>query len=170
MKILSCYEAYVEGCNDRLRRPLNGGRYKVTDFFHDNDRWLFELRYIRRFISGRDELPLFSCCTRSELAAWLKRLPALIAYKVGYDLLPGMEALFRDGVPLHLIEQERPYIQSRAFRLLEQLEQLSQALSRGIESEYSQMRKGKSRLEVLTEQASKLADHTAQIGNGHHDS
>lgn len=170
MKNQNCYASYAEGCNDRLLRPLNGGLYKVTDFRNDNDQLLFELQDIRRAISVHAVWPLSSCCTRRELASWLKRLPALIAYDIGHNLLPGMEALVRDGVPVHLIEQERPYIQSRAFRLLEQLEQLSQVLSRGIESEYSHMRKGKSRLELLTEQAIKLADRTVQIGNGHHDS
>lgn len=167
---LNCYESYVQGARHRLHSPLHEGLYKINDFRDHIDQWHCELIYIRRFIAGQDSRPQFLCCTRGELAGWLKRLPALIAYDIGHDLLPGMEALTLNGVSHKLIAQERAHVQSRAYLLLSRLDQLSQALYRGIGTEYEHMRKGKSRLESLTKHAINLADRVIQIGNSHHGS
>lgn len=167
MKMQNCFEAYEEGCRHRLRRPLHEGRYKLENFRDNMSQWNSELLYIRRFMSKQDEKPCFLCCTRAELPSWLKRLPSLIAYDIGHDLLPGMEALVHEGVPSHLIGQDRPHIQSRAMRLLYQLDQLSQVIGSGVEAQYHEMRQGRSRLESVLEQAISLADRAMQIGNNH---
>ena len=47
-------------------------------------------------------------CTAEDKHLWLKDLPTDVAFRIGYELLPGLQALTADGVDSKVIYKELP--------------------------------------------------------------
>lgn len=163
MRAANCFESCKEGEFHRLGYPLESGLYKIHDFRDQMDMWHQELVHIRWYVANLGGAGLLSCCTVPEMPRWIKGLPSAIAYDLGFKFLPALDALPMDGIPSAVLKHELPPVKSRAFRLLRELDAVSQALAPKIETEYELMRRGRPRLEPLLERAMNLADSTIQL-------
>lgn len=147
----SCYRSFCDGESLRLSRPLRQGRYKLEEQemrFLEFQRTLY---MVRDFVSGRCRCHWLGRCMSSDKHTWLKKLPQEIALELGYNLLPGLFALKKEGVP----SVDTCYLALRAdcLELLGRLEQIRCVIKKDVSIEYWHMKKGGSLLEPLIEEA-----------------
>jgi hypothetical protein len=87
----------------------------------------------------------------SDKHTWLKNLPLDIAFSLGYDLLPGLLALKKEGALC--VDRDYPAIAQDCLKLVDRCGQVRNAIRKDIKVEYRQMKQGSSLLEPLIEEA-----------------
>jgi hypothetical protein len=102
-------------------------------------------------------------CTAEDKHLWLKDLPAHIAYRLGYEVLPGLRALTADGVDSTVIHSELPIFERDCLSVVGQLEIVHQKIYKSIKVEYDQMRFGGSLLEPRLRDAVGIAKNILQL-------
>jgi hypothetical protein len=150
----SCYSAFGEGKAQRVTYPLHQGRYKLEE---REGRFIAAketLRMVREFVSGRSRCLYLGGCMASDKHTWLKNLPLDIAFSLGYDLLPGLLALKKEGALC--VDREYPAIEQDCLQLVARCEQVRNAIRKNIKVEYRQMKQGDSLIEPLIEEAMEL--------------
>jgi hypothetical protein len=90
----------------------------------------------------------------SDKHTWLKNVPLDIAFSLGYDLLPGLLALKKEGALC--VDRAYPSIEQGCITLVDHCEQVRNAIRKDIKVEYRQMKHGGSLLEPLIEEAMDL--------------
>lgn len=143
----NCYQSFGSGKVQRVTYPLHKGRYKLEEqeriFYADKET----LRMVRDFVSGRSICTFFGPCVASDKHTWLKRLPLNVAHSLGYNLLPGLLALRKEGALC--VDRDYPAIEYDCLQLLDRLELVRTAIKKDIRVEYRQMKLGGSLLEPL---------------------
>lgn len=158
MSRLDCYESFQEGQYERLTRPLPSGAYKLRELQHRLIRSQRELRHIAAFVSRRASRWGFTACTPEDKYIWLRNLPSSVAYELGYDLVPGFNALTADGVPPTQVLRRASFLEESANTLVADLECARLRIARRVAAEYENMRSGRPMLESLVARAIDLAD------------
>ena len=159
----SCFDEFHAGAAMRLTSPLPSGLYKLRNY-HDNMREIKdEVRVIAAYESGKVPASALSCCLPHEVAKWLKNVPLIAAWSLGYDLLPAFAALRFDGVNVNLLKSESPRLRVRVNALLRNLEATRMELNRGVKIEYQAMRHGSSLLEPLLGDALAILPHSVRV-------
>lgn len=153
----TCTNTFKMATNERRKCPLPHGGYKLREYGHRLGRIEQDLVTIRLFVSTGRRDALYSC-TYEDKATWLKDLPTLMAYRLGYDLIPSFLALPADGVPQLVIASLEPEINERVNDLLAELELVRQRITKNIGLEYDRMRFGDPMLEPLVYDALRLAE------------
>ena len=156
----SCFDEFHAGAAMRLTSPLPNGLYKLRNF-HDNMREIRdEVRVIAAYENGKAPASALSCCLPHGVAKWLKNVPLIAAWGMGYDLLPAFAALRFDGVNVNLLKSESPRLKARVNALLRNLEATRMKLNSGVKIEYRAMRRGSSLLEPLLGDALAILPHS----------
>ena len=89
-------------------------------------------------------------CTFEDKAFWLRHVPLNVAYRMGYEIIPGLRALEADGVGRIDAESAAFAVESVMDHHLLQWDQLRNSYDRRISYEYERMRNGHSHaLEVV---------------------
>lgn len=159
----TCHEAFHQGQRLRSQHPLRSGQYKLEEC---RDRlWLChaEIGRIRRHLTSKGSPCVFRHCTTEDKHLWLKDLPAHVAHRLGYEVLPGLRALDADGACPRAIMTALPLIETECQTLLNTLESVRVIIRRSIGVEYWHMRQGGSMLEPLVERAIDIADHALSV-------
>jgi hypothetical protein len=147
MRKPSPLNSYAKGRRDRLSYPLSSGRYKLVECAERLEQCIDEIDRIRNYINGRGHRWSLMHCTTEDKHLWLKDLAAHVAYRLGYEFLPGLQALTVDGVDSITINSEIPYFERYCSSVVGQLEIVHQKIYKSINVEYNQMRLGSSLLE-----------------------
>ncbi len=98
-----CENMFLEGIQDRKKRPLSKGVYKIeelNDFInYSNDRllWIKDLKQKKVSPHWYGINPI------DENNSWVKIYPLELAYNLGFIFEPSIEALAGDGVPSKVI-------------------------------------------------------------------
>ena len=92
-----------------------------------------------------------------ERGTYLKSLPARLAERIGYDILPGIAALEGDGVPKAEVQRLVRRAETDAQRLIAECEALRLRLKGGIEHEYRAMRQNEGEWQRLLDNARECA-------------
>jgi len=150
----SCLQSFNDGKAQRVSYPLHQGRYKLEE---RERRFIFTketLRMVRDFVGGRSSCLYLGGCMASDKHIWLKNLPLDLAFLLGYDLLPGLLALKKEGALY--VDRDYPAVEQDCLKLVDCCEQVRNAIKKDIKVEYRQMKQGGSLLEPLIEEAMDL--------------
>ena len=156
----TCHDILDAARAQRTKYPLTRGRYKLDGARHTIDRWhdlvvtiTERVRTGRKFAVNENLGP----CMADERGTYLKSLPARLAERIGYDILPGIAALEGDGVPKAEVQHLLRHAETDAQRLIAECEALRLRLKGGIEHEYRAMRQNEGELLRLLDSARECA-------------
>jgi len=158
MRAKTCQEAFNWGKTSRNNHPLPFGKYKLCDLHGWLSAYRNEVVYIREMVSGRAPPYGLMRCTAEDKHVWLKGLPTCVAYWLGYNLLPALDALVHDGANPALIQRTVATIRPRVLSLLSDLEAARLRIKRNIKTEYEHMKDDDPILEPLLEEALRLTE------------
>lgn len=157
----SCVQSFNDGKAQRVSYPLHQGRYKLEEQVHNLVAVKETLRMVRDFVSGRSRCVYLVQCMSFDKHIWLKNVPLNIAYSLGYNLLPGLLALKKEGALC--VDRDYPAIEYDCEQLVNRLEQVRIAIKKDIKVEYWQMKQGGSLLEPLIDDASSLVHRALAV-------
>ncbi len=159
----TCHEAFHHGQHLRSQHPLRSGQYKLEE---SRDRlWLChaEIGRIRQHLTSKGAPCAFRHCTTEDKHLWIKDLPGHVAYRLGYEVVPGLLALGADGADRTAIIAAQPLIETECQTLLNALESARVSIRKSIGVEYWHMRQGGSMLEPLVERAIDIAEYALSV-------
>ena len=156
-------ESFERGRRARLSYPLSSGRYKLVECSERLEQCVEEISRIRDYLNGRRDRWAFMHCTVEDKHLWLKDLPSHVAYRLGYEVLPGLQALAVDGVDSTVIGIELPKFEGYCSSVVGQLEIAHMKIRKSINVEYDQMRSGRSLLEPQVRDAVGIAKRALRL-------
>lgn len=163
MRKPSPLNSFAKGRLDRLSYPLSSGRYKLVECAERLEQCIDEIDRIRNYINGRGHRWSLMHCTAEDKHQWIKDLPAHVAYRLGYEVLPGLQALTVDGVDSNTIHSEIPNFERYCSSVVLQLEIAHMKIRKSINVEYDQMRSGRSLLEPQVRDAVGIAKRALRL-------
>lgn len=158
MKYRTCREAYQHGVNSRLAYPLHSGLYKLVESKDRIERVGMEIIRISEVIAKQRHPASLMHCTLEDKAYWLREVPFNIAYRVGYEIIPGFRALVGNGVPPIQAETAAEFVESVIPQYLSLWDELGSSYNRRIAYEYERMRNGHSNAQRVVDDALSLID------------
>ena len=159
----TCHEAFEHGQHLRSRHPLPSGQYKLGECHERLQMCLDELARIRHYLIYRGNPHALQCCTTEDKHLWLKDLPAHVAHRLGFEILPGILALVADGASPSKIAVAYPMFKADCHVLLVSLESVRLTIQKSVGIEYAHMRRGGSLLEPLVDRALCIADGALRL-------
>ena len=159
----NCHEAFQYGQDLRSQHSLPSGQYKLGECRERLQLCLDELSRIRHYLICGGNPHALQRCTTEDKHIWLKDLPAHIAHRLGYEILPGILALVADGASPSKIATAYPKFEADCHTLLVSLESVRLAIQKSIGVEYDRMRRGESLLEPLVDRALRIADGALKL-------
>ena len=154
----TCYETYQESRAKRAENPLPFGHYKLTECRDRLENTAQELDRIKELVSGQGDRWSLKHCVSWDKYRWIKEVPNAVAWRLGYEVLPGLAALTGDGVSQAKINACYPTLKRDVIALLPRLEIARQAITKNIGYEYRLMRLGTPMLRPLVEEAIGLTE------------
>ena len=155
----TCHDILDAARAQRTKYPLTKGRYKLDQARHTIEDWRRLVNTIaERVRTGRKfgETECLGLCMADERGTYLKSLPARLAERIGYDILPGIAALEGDGVPKAEVQRLVRRAETDAQRLIAECEATRLRLKAGIDHEYDAVRRSESFLLGLLDAANAL--------------
>ena len=158
MTYLSCLEAFEDGVQSRLNDPLHMGLYKLSESYRQIQYVRDEVVRVAEVVNGKRSPFSLRSCTNEDKAYWLRDVPTNVAFRVGYEIIPGLRALEFDGVPKTQSENAARLIDSAIPPRLAQWDQLRNTYKNRIASEYVRMRNGQSNALLVVDDALSMID------------
>lgn len=156
-----CRVAFDEAEAFRRSVPLPSGQHKLREAASEFAQIRATVDAIADSVrTPRDYRPgqLLGMCTMDDRAFWLRRLPKILAEKLGRKILPGIAALAVDGVPPDVVAHESLEARQQAEQLLTRFEALYARLKRGIAPEYDALKRGNSEIYDLLNEVEDMTD------------
>jgi len=154
----TCFDAYAEARLARKSYPLTSGEYKLHECRDRLGSTLQELGRIQNLVSGHGNKWSLMHCTSEDKHLWLKGVLTDVAWRLGYEVIPGLRALTGDEVPKASINAVCPDVRLRVAGLMPRLELTRQLIAKDIEYEYRRMRSGDSMLKPLVTEAIQITE------------
>jgi hypothetical protein len=158
MTYRSCLEAFQDGVHSRLNYPLRMGLYKLSESYKRIQHSRDEVVRVAEVVNGKRNPFSLRSCTNEDKAYWLRDVPTNVAFRVGYEIIPGLRALEFDGVPKAQSENAVRLIESAIPPRLAQWDQLRNTYKNRIVSEYARMRNGQSNALLFLDDALSMID------------
>lgn len=157
---------------DRLaNRPfVDISAYKVRESRGNIESTISTVTEIVDFVSRAEthlQPALLGGCTSEDKAIWLKDLPNNLAYELGYNLIPAIEALSVEGVPKTAIQIFIQSMTGSVHQLLHNCDAVQAATSRSIKGEYILMKQDRSEMLRVCKDALHLADRALAFCDAH---
>jgi hypothetical protein len=127
----SCLKAFRAGVIDRENHPLSSGRYKLVELLRLLESSHEETIQIGLSFSSPVERPRYRHCTGADKDVWLTTFTRILAYDLGYKLIPGLRALTGDGVPAESIPRHVPGVETQSRQLVKELDAALRAYRAG---------------------------------------
>ena len=163
MPKVNCFDSFKDGQDARVLYPLKSGRYKLRERRNEFVLYLDVLSRIRSFVQGKGQASQLRRCTADDKYIWLREMPAYIAYRLAYDLLPALRASDKDGVEQQLVDALYPDLERHCLDLVAEAERVRKAIYRSVENEYREMKLGGSMIELLLDEAIYLFDRALAL-------
>lgn len=165
----TCQDEFDAAVGERCERPLPSGYYKLHESHHHLLSIAEDLRDIASHVSGRRYVgACFNhCLPGMDMAVWLKRVPHMIARRIGYELLPGVKALVHNDVPQEQINLLYPKIELGVHELLPKLEAVRLRIAKNIKAEYESMKRGAPNILPLVIEAIWLTERALDLYEQH---
>lgn len=163
MSKMTCQAVFREAMRDRrAKHPFERiSAYKVRESRGNIASTIGTLTEIISVVSSGEtySVPiLLGGCTTEDKAYRLKRIPAIIARELGYNLIPAIEALTVEGVAADDILTFILSIKERVDQLVRDCDAIQPEISRSIQGEYDAMKAGDSRIMRICVEALDIAD------------
>jgi hypothetical protein len=162
----TCHQAFQRGLEDRKAYSLSSGARRLREALDGPHRVRETINNIAedlRFKRRRSSYPRpLGCCTSEEKATWLKSVPTMLAYDLGYNVIPAIRALRLDGVPDHVIRGCIDRAKEAVATIINQCEEARITLSYGIRLEYTRLRAGESTILPLVQSIEDLIEDALQ--------
>jgi hypothetical protein len=158
MTYRSCQEAYEDGVLSRLNYPLRMGLYKLSESYRRIQYVRDEVVRVAEVVNGKRSSFSLRSCTNEDKAYWLRDVPTNVAYRVGYEIIPGLRALEFDDVPKAQAEAAARFIEAVTPQRIVRWDQLRDTYKNRIASEYARMRDGQSNTLLVVDDALALID------------
>lgn len=150
--------------SQRKQHPfVSGGLYKIkeaADRLHRDSQTIDDLAADRRLCSGKK---VFNGCTREDKATWLRAALVDVSYRLGYDILPAIDALEQDGLSKKDVKLCKSWAKEHAVSLLYQVDQVYEQLRGDIKQEYDHWENGDSLIQPIIDRAVNLADDIVEF-------
>lgn len=163
MNYRTCHEAYRHGVNSRIACPLSHGLYKLIESKERIQRSGDEVMRISGVVNKTKDRYELTQCTYEDKAFWLREVPLNVAYRIGYEIVPGLRALVSDGVPRVQSESAAQHIEAVIDNYLAQWDALRKTYYKQIEYEYMLMRSGSSNAMRVVKSALQLIDGVVSL-------
>jgi hypothetical protein len=144
MKYRTCQEAYRAGIKSRIAHPLCNGLYKLAESKDRIERAGKEVNRISQIINKTRHPAHLMHCTYEDKAIWLKGMPLNVAFRMGYEIVPGLRALEFDGVHTKEAQASACLVESVIDQHLANWDGLRATFSKRVAYEYERMRNGES--------------------------
>jgi hypothetical protein len=152
----TCRDAFNAAQERRTRVPLRAGLYKIREAMAELDRMADTVGAIaHRFQSRKGFQPNepLGGCSSDDKDAYVLAIPLHIADSLGYDMLPGVEALGGDGWPQDMVANAIELARSEVRYVLGECERVHTQLRKNLAGEYGAMTQGQSELLSLLRKA-----------------
>lgn len=163
MRHRTCREAYQDGVTSRLAYPLHSGLYKLVESKDRIERVGKEIILIREVVTKKRDPSSLMHCTFEDKAFWLRNVPLNVAYRMGYEIIPGLRALEADGVGRVNAESAALAVGLVIDHHLDYWDELRRSYDRKIAYEYERMSNGHSNALRVVKDALELVN----LGVGH---
>jgi hypothetical protein len=134
------------------------GLYKLSESYKRIQHSRDEVVRVAEVVNGKRNPFSLRSCTNEDKAYWLRDVPTNVAFRVGYEIIPGLRALEFDGVPKAQSENAVRLIESAIPPRLAQWDQLRNTYKNRIVSEYARMRNGQSNALLVLDDALSMID------------
>jgi hypothetical protein len=134
------------------------GLYKLSESYKRIQHSRDEVVRITEIINGNRSPFSLRSCTNEDKAYWLRDLPTNVAFRVGYEIIPGLRALEFDDVPRCQSEAAVLRVESGIPSSLVKWDQLRDTYKNRIASEYARMRNGQSNALLVVDDALSMID------------
>ena len=161
----TCHEAFQRGLDDRKAYALSSGARRLRESLDSPKRISETIKNIGADIrcGGYGKGRLFGACTSDEAAEWLQSVRAQIAYNLAYNVVPGIEALKRDGVPDDVVSSRVASASTVMPAFLDHCDEARIELSYDIQPEYDMMESGGSTVQPLVDAVERLIKGTLKV-------
>ena len=134
-----CWKAYNKGIKDSGQHPMSSGVYKIRER-HEQATMAHEtVEKIIVSLHRRTYPWTYGMCTPESKAQWLRRILPILAFELGFDILPAFDALVGDGMDKGLIEMSRTQVKQRCDAAVSELDSAVTILKGPIRHEYWRM-------------------------------
>ena len=158
MTYRTCQEAFDDGVHSRLNYPLHMGLYKLTESYRRIQHVRDEVVRVAEVVNGKRSKFSLRSCTNEDKAYWLRDVPTSVAYRMGYEIIPGLRALEYDDVSKGQSEVAALQVESKIPSCLVKWDQLRNTYKNRIASEYARMRNGQSNALLVVDDALSMID------------
>jgi hypothetical protein len=158
MTYRSCQEAFEDGVHSRLNYPLHMGHYKLIESYRRIQHSRDEVVRIAEVVNGKSSPFSLRSCANEDKAHWLRDVPTNVAFRVGYEIIPGLRALEFDGVPKSQSEAGARLIEAAIPPRIVRWDHLRDTYKNRTASEYARMRNGQSNALLILDDALALID------------
>jgi hypothetical protein len=158
MRYRTCREAYQDGVTSRLSYPLNSGLYKLVESKDRIERVGKEVIRISEVVTKKRDPSCLMHCTAEDKAFWLRDVPLNVAYRMGYEIIPGLRALEAEGVGHIHAESAAFAVESVMDHHLDYWDELRNSYNTKISCEYERMSNGHSNALWVVDDALDLID------------
>ena len=158
----TCQDAFQRGLQNRKAYPLSSGARRLRESLDGPQHVSETLRNIAADLKlkARDYERYFGACTSDDADVWLKSVPAQLAFDLGYDVLPAIQALTLDGVPIDVVSRCVARANSVTPTIIDHCEEARIALRRGVKRELRMMKTGGSTVQPLVDAVVELIEVT----------
>ena len=161
-----CHDAFNAAKIQRTKYPLRSGAYKLREARTALRRMQSTMTGIRIRLKNPDDkypCPLLGCCTLDDMDDWLKNLPTQLATKLGYDIMPAIEALTGDGIAKIDVDGELYNAKIDTRRLLNDCETQHTQLQANVVAEHQAIKSGYSDVYALLVDADGIARRALEL-------
>jgi len=136
------------------------GLYKLIESYRRIQYIRDEVVRVAEVVNGKRSKFSLRSCTNEDKAYWLRNVPTHLAYRMGYEIIPGLRALEFDDVPKAQAEAAARLIESSISQRLMHWDQLRNTYKYSISCEYARMCKGQSNVLLVVDDALSIIDST----------
>jgi hypothetical protein len=158
----TCQDAFQRGLQNRKAYPLSSGARRLKESLDAPQHVSETLRNIAADLKlkARDYERYFGACTSDDADVWLKSVPAQLAFDLGYDVLPAIQALTLDGVPIDVVSRCVARANSVIPIIIDHCEEARIALRRSVKREFRLMKTSGSTVQPLVDGVETLIEVT----------
>jgi hypothetical protein len=150
---------FIDAGSRRRSYPLaNGGAYKIQEAADRLHRASENIDRLKAFHRTRTGSQCFISCCWSERGAWLKDALLDVAFRLGYEIMPGIPALKFDGLSGARISELEILGKSQTESLLAQVDDVHSQIKSRMKIEYEHWDNDESLIQPVLNRTVNFAD------------
>ena len=145
----------------RASYPLHKGIYKLRESADWLKRSAKNIDTMIGYHHSREGSKAFIACCWDDKSSWLKDIVVDVAHRLGYEILPGIEALKGDGLTMVNIYKIRTQTLTKIDLILDEVDRIHSLIKKQIDHEYAEWGKRRSPIKDVLIDTAILAENIA---------